>query len=270
MVWQMKDSAVDTLWAAPEPGAAPREIVSGLHWARQPLLSRVNHVNHWLLDDDGERVLFDVGPDRPKLHAWWRETLARRAPSRIVATHHHYDHIGMAGRIAQSFDVPLWISRSEWLTAQFRARPWTEEQRAIQHAHFVRMDFSEEQATEIADQAAGFAARLAPVPATYRWLIADERIRLAGRDWTLIGGEGHSPEHIALFCPEDRILIAGDQVLPTITPHIGVWGDEPEADPLQRFFDTMDRLAVLPADTLVLPSHGLPFRGLHARLRQLR
>src|SRR2546423_1595864 len=100
--------------------------------------------------------------------------------------------------------------------------------------------------------------------------IADgETVTIGGRRWRVITARGHSPEHACLFSDEARVLIAGDQVLPKITTNVSVWPERPHENPLRYYLDSLARFLTLPADTLVLPSHGLPFRGLHHRLSTL-
>jgi glyoxylase-like metal-dependent hydrolase (beta-lactamase superfamily II) len=86
----------------------------------------------------------------------------------------------------------------------------------------------------------------------------------------VITGFGHSPEHASLYCEELRVLISGDMVLPRISTNVSVFAIEPEGNPLQLYLDSLGKFADLPDDTLVLPSHGKPFRGLHTRIAQLR
>jgi glyoxylase-like metal-dependent hydrolase (beta-lactamase superfamily II) len=94
-------------------------------------------------------------------------------------------------------------------------------------------------------------------------------VRIDGREWRVITGYGHAPEHSALYCAELGVLISGDMVLPKISTNVSVWATEPNGDPLRLFLDSLDRYAKLPPSTRVLPSHGLPFHGLAARVQQL-
>jgi glyoxylase-like metal-dependent hydrolase (beta-lactamase superfamily II) len=98
-------------------------------------------------------------------------------------------------------------------------------------------------------------------------------LRIGRRQWRVITAFGHAPEHACLFSADGDggpVLISGDQVLPRITTNVGVWGNQPEADPLAQFLRSMDKFRPLPQDTLVLPSHGRVFRGLHQRLDELQ
>ena len=95
-------------------------------------------------------------------------------------------------------------------------------------------------------------------------------VAMGKREWRVITAGGHSPEHALFFCENDKILIAGDQILSHMTPSVIAPSAQPEANPMKEYLDALARLEALPADTLVLPSHGLPFHGLHQRLAQLR
>jgi glyoxylase-like metal-dependent hydrolase (beta-lactamase superfamily II) len=108
------------------------------------------------------------------------------------------------------------------------------------------------------------------VPAAYTRLQDGQRVTIGGREWRVITGFGHSPEHVSLYAEEGRLLISGDMVLPRISTNVSVFAVEPEGNPLAQYLASLDKFADLPEDTLVLPSHGKPFRGLHLRIAQLR
>jgi glyoxylase-like metal-dependent hydrolase (beta-lactamase superfamily II) len=97
-----------------------------------------------------------------------------------------------------------------------------------------------------------------------------DAVTMGQREWRVITAGGHSPEHASFYCEKDRILIAGDQMLSHITPSVIVPMTQPDANPMKEYLDSLDRFERLPPDTLVLPSHGLPFRALHTRMAQLR
>jgi glyoxylase-like metal-dependent hydrolase (beta-lactamase superfamily II) len=109
-----------------------------------------------------------------------------------------------------------------------------------------------------------------PLPARFRRLRDNENITFGQRQWKVLVNGGHADEHASFYCKSDGILIAGDQILSKISPVVGVFPSQPKADPLTDYLASLDRLRKLPAETIVLPSHGLPFRGLHARIDQLK
>src|SRR4029078_13738856 len=92
-------------------------------------------------------------------------------------------------------------------------------------------------------------------------------VAMGHREWRRITAGGHSPEHASFYCESDKILIAGDQILSHMTPSVIVPSAQPEANPMQEYLDALARLEALPADTLVLPSHGVTFSGADVRLR---
>ena len=108
------------------------------------------------------------------------------------------------------------------------------------------------------------------VPANYRRLLDGLTLTIGSRTWRCIAGYGHAPEHMALYDEQGGVLISGDMVLPRISTNVSVYETEPEGDPLSLFLSSLDRYLALPANTLVLPSHGEPFIGLHTRVAQLK
>jgi glyoxylase-like metal-dependent hydrolase (beta-lactamase superfamily II) len=100
-------------------------------------------------------------------------------------------------------------------------------------------------------------------------MLDGDTVRIAGRDWRCISGYGHAPEHISLYCEDLGVLIGGDMMLPRISTNVSVHDTETEANPLTQFLNSIDKFRALPPDTLTLPSHGKPFRGLHTRIEQL-
>lgn len=274
-----RDSApvLDHPWPdTPEHGAVT-EVAPGVLWLRMPLeLTGLNHINLWLLEDGEGWTVVDTGMDAPALRAIWERTfetaLAGRPVRRVICTHYHPDHMGLAGWLCERFDAPLWATKQEWLTGRMYQLEGANggEPPAHHLAHFRRVGFNAEAIEAIRARGFGHYARsVSPIPGHYRRLRDGETFAIGGHDWQVIVGTGHAPEHACLWCPDLGLMISGDQVLPRITPHIGVYPNEPEANPLRDYIDSLDNYRPLPADTLVLPAHGLPFRGLHARLDYL-
>ena len=257
----------------PETG----EVISlaeGVGWARLPVPGSLKHINVWLLDDgDGVAIVdtgLDIAPSREAWEALIAGPLAGRSVTRVIVTHFHPDHIGLAGWLTERFEAPLWISREEWLfarmlTADVRDAPPRE---AIA---FWRAAGWDEQRIE-AETAKGwgrFAAMVSPVPVAFVRMRDGDSIRIGEREWRVVTGNGHCPEHVCLLDEAGGVLIAGDQVLPRITSNVSLGLSEPEADPLGDWLDSIAKLHTLPSELLVLPSHGEPFTGLHARLDAL-
>ncbi len=259
----------------PLPGEAIK-VADGIYWIRMPLPFALDHINLWLLEDGDGWTLVDTGYGVETTHELWRrhfaETMGGRAVKQIVVTHFHPDHVGCAAWLCETTGAPLYMTSTEFLSAHAAAQDFAGFDRENSAALFVshglaraRPDFAEAQATRIQSYKRGVPT----VPTRYRRLMEHDTLTIGKRDWRIITAFGHAPEHACLFSADDHILISGDQVLPRITTNVGVWGNQPEANPLEQFLTSMDKFRGLPTDTLVLPSHDRVFRGLHTRLVQL-
>ncbi|WP_374275473.1 MBL fold metallo-hydrolase [Brevundimonas sp.] len=256
----------------PMPGEAV-EVADGVLWLRFRLPMALDHVNGWALRDGDGWLIVDTGLNLPDTREAWEAVLAGplggRPVTRVLATHMHPDHIGLVGWLCERFEAPLLMSRLEYVTARmlmadtgpapeggaafYRAAGWDEGRIEAWRSGYGR-----------------FAMGVAPLPPSYRRIVGGERLRIDGRDWRLVAGEGHSPEHVGLWRLDDGVFISGDQVLPKISSNVSVWPTEPLADPLGDWIAACERLrSALPADLYVLPSHGEPFNGLHPRLDAL-
>ncbi|MDT8344928.1 MAG: MBL fold metallo-hydrolase [Thermohalobaculum sp.] len=261
-------------WAEPPAPGAVVEVAEGVLWARLPLPMALDHMNLYALDEGDGWTLIDTGLDwargRAALAALRAGPLGGRPIGRVILTHHHPDHIGLAGLLtAEGAEVVA--TRVAWLTGRMlildrQERP-TPEQVAFRRRAGVT---GAALAAYAAERPFNFADCVAPLPLGFRAIGEGATIRAGGRDWRVRLGEGHAPAHATLWSA-DGIVLAGDQILPGISPNIGVYPTEPEADPLAGWLDTCRRF--LPAaeagDPLVLPGHGLPFRGAAFRLGQL-
>ena len=258
---------------APEPGQII-DIAPGLAWARLPVPGSLKHVNIWLLDDGDDVAVVDTGldiaPCREAGESLLSGPLAGRQVSRVIVTHFHPDHVGLAGWLCQELGAELWMTQTEWLMAQALS---IDERN---HIHGSRVDFyrahglDEDWLSQFADRGEPYRTRVAPVPSVFRRMEAGQRIRIGRHDWEVMIGRGHAPEHACLYSADAGVLISGDIVLPRITPNVSVWPSQPEADPLGEYLGCLDQFVDLPADTLVLPSPRLPFHGLHARVQALK
>jgi glyoxylase-like metal-dependent hydrolase (beta-lactamase superfamily II) len=243
-------------------------------WLRMPLPFVLNHVNAWALQDGDGWTVIDTGVADDATETAWDAALAGplegRPVTRVLCTHMHPDHIGLAGWLCRRFGAGLWMTRLEYVTGRMlladTGRPAPEEGVAFHRA----AGWDEAAIERYRARFGQFGRAVSPVPDSFRRLEDGDVVEIGGRAWRVVTGSGHSPEHACLHQPELRVLIAGDQVLPTISSNVSVFPTEPDADPLADWIGSLGKLRrEIPEDVLVLPSHGLPFRGLHARLGAL-
>ena len=255
----------------PEPGDI-KNVAPGIYWLRMPLPFQLNHINLWLVEDKDGWTIVDtgiaVGPTRELWEKIFATRLNGKPVTRVIATHLHPDHVGLAGWLCERWDAELYMSLGEYLSA-VAARSEIIEREDMRERHLRRNGVPADKIPLFHRHKGTYAQGVMPLPPTFERLIHAHPITLGGHRWDVIVGRGHAPEHVSLWCPELNVLIAGDQVLPKISTNVGVWPNEPKADALTWFLDGFSRFRRLPADALVLPSHGFPFIGLHTRLDQL-
>ena len=259
--------------APPAPGEAV-EVAPGVRWLRMPLPIVLDHINVWALEDGPGWAVVDTAVHTKTVVQAWEEAFAGplegRPATRVICTHLHPDHVGMAGWLTRRFDVALWMTRLEYFACRMlvadTGRPAPEE-----GVRFYRAAGWQEAAVEqYRARFGGFGRAVHELPMSYRRIREGEAIDIGGRPWRVVVGTGHSPEHACLHQAELKVLIAGDQVLPKISSNISVFPTEPDADPLSDWLASLAKLKrAVPDDVLVLPAHGEPFRGLHARLDAL-
>jgi glyoxylase-like metal-dependent hydrolase (beta-lactamase superfamily II) len=258
----------------PGPGQA-LEVAEGVLWLQLPLPMALDHVNIYALDDGDGWTLVDTGIDTRRSRAIWADLLAGplagRPVRRVVVTHHHPDHMGLAGWFQSVHGAELVTTRTAWLFArllqldeQDRPAPETE---AFWRAAGMAPEILAER---MAERPFNFADVVAPLPLGFTRIAEGDALQAGGRDWRVRIGNGHAPEHATLWSETDNLVLGGDQLLPSISPNIGVYATEPEADPLADWLEACTRLSLSARDDqLVLPGHKLPFTGLPVRLRHL-
>jgi glyoxylase-like metal-dependent hydrolase (beta-lactamase superfamily II) len=259
--------------APPAPGAL-LTVAPGVAWLRMPLPFALDHINLWLLDDDDGYTIVDTGYGVERTRDLWEIVFAGLPPGRpvrrVIVTHYHPDHVGCADWLCRRWNVELWMTEAEFLSAHAVREGVAGYGTKVMQNHFRHHGLDEERLKAQETRGNAYLRGVPGMPSTYRRMIDGDTVAVGVHLWRVTTAYGHAPEHVTLRCSELGVLISGDQVLPKITTNIGVWGNQPEGDPLKRFLDSLARFEPLPADTLVLPSHGLPFRGLQVRIEQLR
>jgi len=261
----------------PAPGEV-REVAPGLWWLRMPLPMALDHINLWIHEDGGEYgdgvAIIDTGIRSNKSKEIWQQALEKVAPgkpvTRVIVTHFHPDHVGHAKWLTETHGVPLMMPRTEWLYARMLSLDT-----GPGHMDgFVRLFEAAGCPSLVIKglQSAGpvFPRLVDTPPGGIIRISGGDKLTIGARTWRVVTGRGHSPEHACLLSETDGIFISGDMVLPRISPHIGVYPDEPEADPLDDYLTSLETLKAVPGDVRVLPSHNDPFTGLHGRLASLR
>ena len=260
---------------APAVGDGTAAAVSaGVFWLRMPMAGSIEAINLWALEDGDGWTIVDTGLRNPETAAAWRQAftsaLDNRPVRRIIVTHLHPDHSGMAGWLAQKQPARLWMTRLEYLTLRVLAS-YTGQEAPEEAIHFYRaVGWDEDALDHYRARFGDFGKALYPLPDSFHALEDAQRLLIGGREWIVVVGSGHSPEHALLYCPSAKLLISGDQVLPEISSNVSVHPLEPEADPLTDWLKTLSAIRErVPDDVLVLPAHGKPFHGLHARIDAL-
>lgn len=273
----------DTL---PTDGAV-YEVAPGVLWVRMPLPFKLDHINLWLLRDHvGAQpgwTIVDCGVANDTIKANWERifdhVLDGLPVLRVLVTHFHPDHLGLAhwlcgGGERSRWRAPLWMTLGEYLMGRMLSSSGDGDSNAGGEAaarFFARHGLNDPESVEkIRIRKEYYHALVPQVPASYVRLQDGDTVTIGARSWRVITGFGHSIEHCALYCDAQRLLISGDMVLPRISTNVSVFEIEPRGNPLAQYLDSLGRYDTLPDDTLVLPSHGKPFRGLHTRIAQLR
>ncbi|MEM8493086.1 MAG: MBL fold metallo-hydrolase [Pseudomonadota bacterium] len=251
-----------------------KEIAEGVLWVRFRMPMVLDHINVWLLEDGEGWTVVDTGLNLDESREQWegilRDALQGRPVLRVIGTHMHPDHIGLAGWLCERFTCDLWMSRTEYLHCRLLVADTGREAPKAALEFYRRAGYTDEQLARYQQRFGFFGKAVYDLPDGYRRLVDLETIEINGRYWQIMEGSGHSPEHLCLYCPALKVLIAGDQVLPRITPNVSVFPTEPDGDPLKNWLRSNSLLRErLPEDLLVLPSHGAPFYGLHVRISQV-
>lgn len=262
-------------WDMPPEVGDVIEIAQGVLWARLPLPMALDHVNVYVLDDGDSWTVVDTGMASRKSRAIWEALLAGplagKPVGRVIVTHHHPDHIGLAGWFQTEHGAELVTTRTAWLLGRMlqldEQVSVTEETLAFWRSAGMDEAVLKKRAEE---RPFNFADVVAPLPLGFTRIRQGDVIRIGGRDWDVHIGNGHAPEHATFWSRDDNLVMAGDQILPSISSNIGTYATEPEADPVGDWLEACERLNGLADENhLVLGGHKLPFTGLPTRMRQL-
>jgi len=257
----------------PKPGEVI-EVADGIFWISTPVpFVGLKQVNLWLLRDHDGWTMIDCGYARDAVRGHlmqiWDNVLQGRPLTRLIVTHFHPDHAGNSGWICEKWNLRPLMSQPEWLTASLALLDQDTDKLDLRAVFYRRHGLDEARVRQFLTEALPYKDGVT-LPPDYRRLREGNVVSIGRDHWTVITGEGHSPQHVSLYCAERRILIAGDQILPAITTNVSTWHIEPEFDAVGAFLNTCRKfLETLDPDTLILPSHRRPFYNAGHRLREL-
>ena len=261
------------------------EIAPGVLWIRMGLPFALNHINLWLIEDHYQT-------DKGTVHGWtaidcgiasdatrdaWEILFGDQANGlrglpivRVIATHCHPDHVGLADWLCTRWNAPLWMTTGEYAFARMMSASLPGVDGSAMYPHFRKHGLvSAEMQEKIAERKSYYTKLVPGMPTAYRRMQDEQEIQIGAHGWRVITGFGHSPEHASLYCASLNLLISGDMLLPRISTNVSVFAVEPEANPVQQYLDSLQKYAALPEHVLILPSHGKPFTGLRTRISQL-
>lgn len=259
---------------APAPGSVT-EITEGVYWLRMAMpMKGLDHINLWFVKDHDSWVIIDTGLGSRDAKNNWQNVFDNhmngRPVNRVIVTHLHPDHSGLAGWITRKFGIPLLMTRGEYFLCRLMAGDTGQPAPPASIEFYERAGFTEDQLELYRARFGGFGKAISKIPHGYHRIQEGDVLDIDGREWRVVVGSGHSPEHACLWCPELGICMSGDQLLPNISSNVSVWPTEPESNPLEEWIDSCHKLKrVLPPHTLICPAHGIPFRGAHRRLDKL-
>jgi len=257
----------------PDTGST-MQVAPGVHWLRMPLPFALGHINLWLLQDGEHWTIVDTGVHIDESEKIWKQTFATLMGSanvnRVIVTHLHPDHAGCTGWLCELTGADLLMTRAEYFLCRILVADTGRLAPDAGKNFYTGAGFAADELHHYEKMFGFFGKYVSPLPESYRRLSDGDELRIGGKRWRVIIGRGHSPEHACLYCEEHKLLISGDQLLPTISSNVSVYPTEPMANPLRDWIASLGELKhAVPQDVLVLPAHGKPFRGAHERLDSL-
>jgi len=258
----------------PPPLGTVTEIAPGVLWFRLPLPFALNHVNIYLIEDDGGWRVLDSGLGSDDCKAGWQTILkgplAGQRLTSLIVTHFHPDHVGLAGWMAERFGLTLAMPRTEYLFHQVLRHAHLESDNPVNRAFYQSNGLSSEATEQVLRRGHRYLHMTSGVPVPYQRIAAGDVLSIGGRDFDVLTGGGHSLEQAMLHRPADRLFLAADQVIARISPNVSVHPLEPDQNVLGAYLRSLTELrATVADDVLVLPGHVLPFHGLHTRIDDL-
>jgi glyoxylase-like metal-dependent hydrolase (beta-lactamase superfamily II) len=250
------------------------EVTTGVLWVRLALPFRLNHVNIYLFADGDGWAMVDSGfGNEESIAAWtalFEGPLKQVQITRLIVTHSHPDHVGLAGWIVERFNCPLFMSQVEYLQSVYHQNRGTEERRNAQRLFLRRHGMDEDLTDKLLGRGQDYLKRVSTLPPSYHRISHGDEISIGTRRFKVITGGGHALDQVMLYCAADKLFLSADQVLSKISPNVSVWAVEPEQNSLGEYLASLASLTTtLPYDVLVLPGHGVPFYGLKTRIKQL-
>jgi len=253
---------------APAPGETIA-IADDLIWIRQQLPFVLDHVNCWYLKAEKQNTLIDTGVQTPTSIAAMQTHLdSLGMPEQLIVTHFHPDHSGLSGWFA-SQGVKLLSNQIEYDIVRTLWNISDADYGEFYAQWYLRNGITGKPIEQSRQRGNHYKALLSEPARECGYLEAGDTFAVGARTYQIKIGRGHAPQMLMLFDEDQQLLIAADQLLPTISPNVSLMPNITDDDPLNSFIETLHELRKLPADTLILPSHGVPFYGLHDRVDDL-
>jgi glyoxylase-like metal-dependent hydrolase (beta-lactamase superfamily II) len=258
---------------APVPGDLI-DVAPGIRWLRLPLPYRLDHVNIYLIANEGGWTALDTGLGTDACKQVWDSVLAGPLAGQglksLVVSHFHPDHVGLAGWLCERYGLDLSMPRPEYLHSLVLQHAPADYGVEVYRPFYRRHGLAAEATEIVLSRGHEYLRRTSGVPASYHRLRHGDTLRIGARDFQVLTGGGHSLEQAMLYRPEEKLFLAADQVIARISPNVSVHPMEPDLDALGIYLASLRAIkATVAADVLVLPGHGLPFYGLHDRIEEL-
>ena len=250
------------------------EVAKGVRWLRMPLPMALDHINLYLIEDDDGWWIVDTGMKWGKVQQYWQQIFDRELNDKpvkgVLITHMHPDHIGQAGWLCDRFRIPMYITFGEYYNARTFAKFSADDLTWTTQDYYRAVGFDDDYFLKMKENFQGYAGIVEPIPNAFRRLKEGTVLTIGGNQWQVVIGSGHSPEHACFYSEALGVLLSGDQIIPKITSNVSVMPSEPEANPLQQWLQSLEKFSKFPQETLVLPAHNTPFKGIQTRVAYLQ